>query len=274
MSYMRRKISYIIYKRIRPAIGLPLGFILMYGAFVNNITIPLLLTGTAFVLIEIYGGFYNDYWDYDEDLRNKREDKFIASGILNRGQVKSLAFTTLAAAIFLLLFTNIFVLIVALYCITLFVSYSHPKIRLKGNIRGYLIISTIFFFIPISLNTLLLPEFFLPTLLFSTYCFFQFMYILCQKDSTDLKDKKNIFLTHGWKKSSRITSVFGILASLSLLSICLFNPILVLVWLFNAISKSINMDRIRRKAITRSQRSRLILLEFITPYLYVAGVLL
>ncbi len=96
---MHRKMLYIIYKRVRPAFGLPLGFILMYGVFVNNITIPLLLTGAAFVLIEIYGGFYNDYWDYDEDLRNKRNDKFITCGILTRNQVKSLAFATLAAAI-------------------------------------------------------------------------------------------------------------------------------------------------------------------------------
>jgi len=266
---MRRKALYIIYKRIRPAFGLPLGFILMYGFFVNSISLQLILAGIVFVLIEIYAGLYNDYWDYDEDVKNKRKDKLTTSGLLTLERVKYLAFSLAGAAIILAAFTNTFVLFVALYAVIMFTFYSHPKFKLKGRIWGYLEVSTIFFFIPIALNTLLLPEFYPPTLIFSAYCFLQFAYILFQKDSTDPEDKKNIFLTHGWEKSTIATSVIGVLASLSLLIVCLFKPVLLLVWFFNAFTKFSNLNSIRNKTITRTLRSRLILFEFLTPYLFI-----
>lgn len=266
---MRRKALYIIYKRIRPAFGLPLGFVLMYGVFVHNITMPLLLTGIAFVLIEVYGGFYNDYWDYEEDFKNEREDKFLIYGLLNREQIKYISFSILVAALIVLLFTNLFVLSVALYSIPLFISYSNPKVRLKGHVFGYMLASSIFFFLPLSLNTLLLNYFYAPTIIFSFYCFFQYIYVLCQKDSTDPEDKKNIFKTHGWAKSTAATSIMGASASMFLLLLCLFRPVLLLVWFFNVFTKFSNLNSIRNKTITRTLRSRLIFFEFLTPYLYI-----
>ena len=171
----------------------------------------------------------------------------------------------------MLIFTNIFVLSVGIYCAFLPILYSNPRFRMKGNLRGYMLMSSVFFLLPISLNTILLESFYLPTLMFSLYCYFQFLYILCQKDSTDMHDEKNIFKLHGWNKASWVTALVGILASVFLLIICIFNPILIFVWIFNGVFKFFNIRDIKKGTVSRIRRGRFVMMEFITPYLYLLG---
>lgn len=266
---------YLVYKRLRPAFGLPFGFILMYGAYTNNLTPLLLLVGLGFICIEVMGGWYNDYWDYEEDVKNNRKDKFTTCGLLTREQIGDYSLIIAFMGLVILGFTNFVVFMLGGYYILLFIGYSHPKIRLKGHVGGYILLSSMFLFLPASLNSLYLREFSTFDVLLTLFCFFQFLYVLCQKDSTDLKDKnKNLFLDNSWGRAFSICVLSGTLSSISLLSICFSHNLLFSVWIINACSKSLNLIKIRKKQITRDLRSKLMLIEFLTPYLYVGVILL
>ncbi|MBN2331159.1 MAG: UbiA family prenyltransferase [Candidatus Aenigmarchaeota archaeon] len=271
---MHRKILYIIYKRLRPAFGLAFGFTLIYGLYINKITPPLLLAGLAFIFIETFGGLYNDYWDYEEDLRNRRKDKLTTMGILSRVQVRNLSFLFLGIGLSIVLILNAALFVLGLYWVTIFVLYCIPQVRLKGHIRSYLLASSIFFFFPFALDVTLGVGFSFTTLIFGLLFFSQFMYILCQKDSTDPEDEKNIFLRHGWIKPSIIMAFFASSALFFLLMVCLINPVLIIVWIFNLSLKMLNVKKIITRSITRRARYRLMLLEFLTPYLYIGGFFL
>ena len=270
----KKKVLYLIYKRLRPGLGLTFGFILMYAILANGITVPLFLTAVGFLLLALYGDLYNDYWDYDEDVRNKRKDKFIIAGLITRNQSKYISFLFAAGGLLLVWFVNIFIFILALYSFILHTSYSHPRIRLKGSIKGYVAFTSIFLFLPFGLLFITAASSLLFTALFGLFYFFQGNYILCQKDSTDTKDTTNLFLKHGWEKSTRITAVFGILSSLSLLLLSFVNIYFILVWVLNVFAKIFNINKIRIKTITKVTRYRLILIEFLTPYLYLGVGLL
>ena len=183
---------YLLYKRIRPGLGLPFGFILMFGIFFNAVCFPLLMVAAGFFLIELYGGLYNDYWDYEEDLRNGRTDKLTVAGYLTRAQARDSSFAIAAASVAMLALTNPAVLLLGMYYAALFIFYSYPGKRLKGRLEGYAVLSSAFLFLPFALALLLSIQLNALVLLFSMFFFFQFMYILCQKDSTDRKDKKNV----------------------------------------------------------------------------------
>lgn len=267
----KQKILYLIYKRLRPGLGLTFGFIIMYAIIANGLTFPLFLTAIGFLLLALYGDLYNDYWDYDEDVRNKRKDKFIIAGLITRNQSKYISFLFAAVGLLIAWFVNIFIFILGLYSFILHTSYSHPRIRLKGSIKGYVAFTSIFLFLPFGLLFITAATSLLFTVLFGLFWFFQFTYILCQKDSTDTKDVTNIFLTHGWEKSTRITAVFGILSSLSLLLLSFVNIYFILFWALNVLVKVLNINKIRERLITKKQRYRLILVEFLTPYFYLGG---
>ena len=133
-----------------------------------------------------------------------------------------------------------------------------------------------FLFLPMALNSLIVVEFALSrfSIIFALFFFLQFMYILCQKDSTDPEDDKNIFIDTGWRRSSLITLVFATLSSLFLLGICATSIWLLPVWGINTFSKILNVSKIWKKEISREIRSKLILIEFLTPYLCVGVMLL
>ena len=262
-------IAYLIYKRLRAPLGIPFGFILMYGMYANNLNLTILIAALGFCLIELFGGFYNDYWDYEEDKRNERNDKFTTTGLLSRKKVGNVSYMIAFFGVVSLLFTNLPVLVLGLYYLFLFVAYSHPAIRLKGKLWGYFALASMFLFMPVTLDGLLGIHTSFFSLVFTLFFFTQFMYILCQKDSTDPKDDKNIFMQHGWNKSAMIATGFGALSSGFFMVLCLVNPVLLLVWGINMFVKFFNLYRILTRNITRSHRSKFILTEFVTPYLYV-----
>jgi len=265
----RPNLLYLIYRRLRPVFGIPLGFILMYGAYTGNLTPVLLLAGFGFLLMHLFGDFYNDYWDYDEDIRNDRVDKFTTLGLLNRHQMRSLSFLIAPIALIALLFTNVWVSLIGIYYLIVLTAYSHPGIHLKGHVGGYSTLSSVYLFLPMTLNSLTLTELSISGIIFALFFFFQFVYILCQKDSTDTKDSTNLFIDKGWRKSSAITLIFATLSSIFLLGISITSIGLLSVWGINAYSKILNAGKIWKREITRELRSKLILIEFLTPYLYV-----
>jgi hypothetical protein len=263
---------YIIYRRLRPTFGLTLGFILMFGTLAANFTLPLLFTLIGFSLVAVMGDLYNDYWDYEEDLRNQRSDKILTARLMGRQQVKTLSITTGLVGLVMLMWRPMLFILGAAYFVLL-IAYSHPKIRLKGTVAGYSIISAVY---PV-LILLLGPALGLAEgpdmLLLAGFCFTQYAYILCQKDSTDLKDAGNIFLSNKWSQSFAYTAIFAVLSSAFLLMLSAASKWLLIIWVFNMSSKAVNLRLISGRRITRSLRSNLVLMEFLTPYLYAAAVL-
>jgi 4-hydroxybenzoate polyprenyltransferase len=206
-------------------------------------------------------------------MRNGRKDKFTTCGYLTRVQSRNISFLLAFLGLVSLAPTNIFVFSLGLYYVILFIFYSNPIKRLKGSVKGYATLSSTFLLLPFALGTLsggTAP--FLPV--FSSFYFFQFMYILCQKDSTDTKDRTNMFIVHGWGRSVKITALFSSLASVFLFSISIANPAFIVFWLVNLYAKFSNVNSIRLKAITKRKRYRLMLIEFLTPYLYLGGGML
>jgi len=268
------KILYLTYRRVRPGFGVPFASILMYGAFNGGLTWSIFIAALGFMLLEVFGGFYNDYWDYDDDIKNKRKDKFTTLGLLNKYQARNLSFLIAAIGLVFIWFTNIFVFVISLYYSILFILYSHPLTHLKGSVKGYMIATSMYLILPFTLNTLIGAETTLYGFMFGLFFFFQFTYILCQKDSTDKKDSTNLFMIHGWERYTKITALFGALSSLSLLLISFINPYFILIWALNAFVKFLNINSIRKKTITRKLRYRIVLTEFFTPFIYLIGVVI
>lgn len=271
---MYRYSIYLVYRRLRPALGLPLGFILMYGTYTGSLNPSILIAGIGFFFMHLFGDFYNDYWDFEIDIKNNRMDKFTTIGLLKRYQIMNLSLLNSFLALVFLAFTNIWIFILGIYYLVLLICYSNPKVHLKGHITGYLALASMFLFLPIALNSLSTTELSLFSLIFALFFFTQFMYILCQKDSTDINDEINIFINEGWRQSSVITLILATLGSLLFLVICTSSTWLISLWLINVFSKILNVNKIWKKEITRELRSKLILLEFLTPYLYVGVVYL
>ena len=267
---MKRKILWLMYRKLRPAFGIPLAFVLMTGIFLNVLNTLLIMTALGFFFIDLFGNFYNDYWDFAEDVKNNRKDKFTTCGILSAKKVLCLSMIFASVGILFLLFTNMSLIFLGVFYTFLLFIYSHNRVRLKGKVVGYCIVSFPYFLLPIVIShTQEIPI--LNALPLSLFFYFQCAYILCQKDSTEMKEYDNLFTNKGWKKSSEITIFFGICSSTFLLFLCLLNPILILVWLFNGFSKFLNLDNIRKRTITTHQRRRYVLMEFMTPYFYLVG---
>jgi len=268
-----KRVLWLMYKRMRVGFAF-FGLILMYGAYTNNFTISLLLIGLGFTCIELFGACYNDYQDYEEDVLNNRKDKLILTGLIKRKQMRNLSFFLCFIGLLLLWFMNLTIFLIGLYYSFWLLVYSHPKYHLKRyNVIGYGIVESVWLLLPISLSLFFLRSLSMSVIFLTFFCFFQYVYLLCQKDSTDLKDKTNLFLKHGWKKASFMCIVFASMASLFLFIISFSSIILLLVWIINGIIKIFNIHKIYNKNINRKLRSRLILGEFLTPYFYIFGVL-
>ena len=264
---MNRKILWLLYRKLRPALGIPFAFTIMSGVFLDVFSYNILFIALGFLFMDMFGNFYNDYWDYPEDMRNRRKDKLTTCGFIS---VKTALRTSIIFAIIgsiFLMSANMLLLSLGILYVFILFAYSHERVRLKGKVIGYNTVAFPFFLLPILIanaNGISL----LTSLPLALFFFFQYSYILCQKDSTDTKDKTNLFLSHGRKRSTYISGFFASLASMSLLSISFMSVALVLLWAFNLFSKTYNLNRIRLGTITRSLRSNLILVEFVTPYLY------
>jgi len=261
-----------MYRKLRPAFGIPLAFVLMTGIFLNVLNTLLIMTALGFFFIDLFGNFYNDYWDFAEDVKNKRKDKFTTCGILSAKKVLCLSMIFASVGILFLLFTNMSLIFLGVFYTFLLFIYSHNRVRLKGKVVGYCIVSFPYFLLPLAISI----SNGLPTtnaLPLSAFFYFQCIYILCQKDSTDTNDVDNVFIKNGWYQSFKITTFFGVLSSITLLLITFFNPVILFMWIFNLIAKTMNLFHIGQKTITRSKRGGFILMEFISHYLSLGGLL-
>lgn len=266
-----KKIIWFIYRKIRPALGLALGQVLMYYFF-NDVKQNILFLVVGIFFVHLFGDIYNDYWDYDDDINNNRKDKltlFLPKKFLKR---ISLLILTLGLLLLYISNMNIFILF-SLYAVLLTL-YSHPIVRLKRyDIYGYMLTVFPWFLFPFFMDKFLLQETTVTTYLFAIYFFSQWMYILCQKDSTDTMDSTNLFLKRGWSLASSFCILFAAASSFSLLALSL-TTLLKLIWFFNLSVKIINLKLIFQQKIGRKTRGLLVLMEFITPYLFVIAYLL
>ena len=273
MLTTRRKF-WLIYKRLRTAFGVTLGFIVIYAAYTNNFSLAILPIAVGLCLIHLFGDLYNDYVDYKQDVRNNRKDKWIISGLVSRKSMKTIFLITLATGLITLIFTNVYIFLLGLAYSGTLILYSNPKINLRRyDFLAYALVGLPIVFFPITFNTLFNRSFTQLDFFFMFFAFSHYVYLCCQKDSTDTKDETNVFIKRGQKNASLICVFFASIASLSLLGLSTFSTILIFVWITHVFSKSLNLYKIIRHDINRTLRSRLILSEFLTPYLYGLGVL-
>jgi len=266
------KKTWLIYKRLRVSIG-TFGLVLCFGAFAGVLSAALLQAAVGFALIELFGAAYNDYTDYEEDLRNQRIEKLTVSGFLTPAEVRALAVLALVAGLAVELAIDRRLFALGLYYGTFLFLYSHPSVFLKKyNVAGYAVVESFWLLMPFALSTVSAP----PrgglqgsTVLFAAFGFFQCVYFLCQKDSTDAHDRTNLFLARGWLKASVIVAMMAALASISLLLLAWQGPgapVVLLIWTANLLDKVVNCTLIWRRRIERQLRSRLVLFEFLTPF--------
>lgn len=266
------KLPYLIYKRIRVGLGLTFGFILMYGVLTSNINAGLVSIGIGFFLIHLFGDVYNDYCDYHEDIRNKRYDKLTVSKKLAPVRMRDFSFALLAVGLLILSAFNPALFVAGLYYGALLFAYSNHSIRLKRyHIKSYLLAATtVWPVIVFSLNYFFAESLTLLNALFVVFCMSQYLYIGCQKDSTDRKDDTNLFLVNKWGSAWAICAIASVIALLSFAGI-IFSLVLVIPWAINLSAKVMNLAKIRDMSITRKTRGRIVLIEFLTPYFYVLG---
>jgi len=246
----------------------------MYGAFNNLFNYEILLIASGFMLLHLFGDSYNDYWDYEDDVKNKREDKLTTSNLLAKEQIRKISFMILFFGLVLLFFANIYLLLTGLIYSLLLWAYSHPSMRLKKyDLLGYALTESPWLFVPFILNNFFSLPISISTWAFIFFYFFQYMYLLCQKDSTDLNDSTNLFIRRGWRNASAYCIIIASLSSISFFLLSLSSILLVFVWIFNLLAKVLNLGMIYRRKIERKTRGRFVLIEFLTPYLYIGGVL-
>ena len=268
-----RQKLWLIYKRLRVSIGI-FGFILMYGIITQQISFSLIVIGIGLAFIELFGATYNDYTDYGEDIQNQRFEKLTVSGFLTLDQTKYLSFFSLSLGLLLLLYMSPIIFALGIYYSIFLFLYSNPNYFIKQyNVIGYIAVESFWIIFPLLLSTFYLSSITFTSILFSMFVFSQYVYILCQKDSTDPNDRTNLFLARGWKKGSIVCGLFALLSSFALLIISLSSIVFFGIWLLNVILKVLNVSNIYKKSINRKLRSKLILAEFLTPYLYLVGVI-
>lgn len=262
----------MVYRRLRPAIGTSFAFMMMYAALAQGISTSYLFLALGFMLIHLFGDCYNDYYDVGEDIRNKRTDKLILSGAISREKFLYLSFLILVAGLALVAFSYQVMLLPASWYVLLLFFYSHPTIRLKKyNIAAYLLGGSVWIMAFLLLEVQSYAKVSKFGVVFALFSFSQFVFILCQKDATDKKDTANLFLSRGRRTSFQITAFFGAFSSLLLFLISIGNIFFTILWILNALTKTLLLGKIRQGTITRSERGRLVLAEFLMPYLYIAG---
>ena len=272
-----RRIAWLLYKRLRTGIGVTLGFAVMYGAYTRTIFtdfwawLPIAL---GFWFIHIHGDLFNDYYDYEEDKRNKRTDKWTTNGLVSKRGILRLSVAVALTGLAVLATINIYVFLTGLAFALTSILYSHPALRAKRfELNGYLLITLPIFLFPVAWNTAFGRPFSAQDLLVGLFFGFHYLYLCCQKDSTDPRDCTNIFIRHGWQTASLVCIAFGVIASALFLSVAT-TLALFAVWTQNVVSKIVNLRAIYTKNVSRSMRARIILSEFATPYLYLGASML
>ncbi len=249
--------------------GLTFGFILMYGALTSNISASLLLIATGFFLVHLFGDIYNDFCDYHEDVRNARHDKLSVNKFMTPKGMRNLSFLSLLFGLLILSsFSNVLLAAGIYYAVLLF-AYSNKRVRLKKyHIKCYLLATTTWLVTIISLNYFFMESMSLPIISLTVFCMSQYLYIGCQKDSTDKKDDTNLFLANKLKMAWMICITA---AAVSLVSFggLIYSPAMAVPWVINLSAKILNLKKIHNRTITRKVRGRIVLVEFLTPYIYV-----
>ncbi len=262
-------LAWMIYRRTRVAFAFT-GFIIMYSLYVGILNTTVLLIAVSVFFAEMFGVCYNDYHDIDEDLMNKRTDKMIVNNTLTCRQMKFISVCMFFASIAASAFSGFLPLIV-LYLLMAFL-YSNPKVRLKKyTIKGYLTVASTWLLIPLYMGVTLRGMLNLIDVFFAMFFFFQYTYLLSQKDSTDPKDKTNLFIRSGWKRASAICTALGFLSSLFLFMVSFASVPLLMVWGINLAVKVGQNHRVHMKRIDRSSRSNFTLMEFLTHYIWIGG---
>jgi hypothetical protein len=147
--------------------------------------------------------------------------------------------------------------------------YSHPAVRLKGKLWGYMM-SFPYFFLPVAM-ALQAGAPVIAALPLGLFFYMQCIYILCQKDATDIGEKDNIF-GENHKRAYQATLLFATISSLSLLVVVLGAPYVAAGFTLSVFSKGLNLRGIRQRTLSRPQRSRNALMEFASHYASVGGV--
>ncbi|VVB59565.1 UbiA prenyltransferase family protein [uncultured archaeon] len=247
----------------------------MYAAVTHSMNHTILLIASGFMLIHLFGDCFNDYYDVKDDLRNGRQDKLILSGVISAKRLYNLSILILVLGLSFVALADTAMFLPALWYSVLLFSYSHPSIRLKKyDLVAYLLGGSVWIFTFLFLDMGLFGRISFLGTVFALFSFSQFVFILCQKDITDNKDSTNLFLSKGRINSLRITVFFGMLSSLSLLILSTTPPFFIFIWVANLLSKSLLLNKIRLNSITRQYRSRLVFVEFLTPYFYIGGNIL
>ena len=271
------RLLYLALKRAKPALAL-VGFILMHAALTNSFSTTSVVIALSLGLAYLFGDMYNDYWDVEEDIRNERKEKLTVAGILTREQMKKASFMVLGAGLVLGLLIDFSVFFIGLLLGVLLIAYSHPAIRLKKyNVVGYALLGVPFFMMPFAVEQHFSIDFNLNTYFFGLFFFSQYTYILCQKDSTDLRDDvgTNLFLKKGWSNATLITALFALLSSVFMFLVSMSSIILSIIAVLNFIFLKLgNIYLIFTKSINRKLRFKITTLDFVTPFLmFVIGLL-
>ena len=268
----RMSLPYLIYKRVRAGFGITFGFILMYGVLTSSIGIPLLAIAAGFLFIHLFGDLYNDSCDYEEDRKNMRKDKLTLNGNVDVSGMRKISFIAVAAGSIILFSVDILLFLVGLYYAVMLFAYSNPRIRLKNyHYWCYLLAAgTVWPPIVFGMNLLFSQAFSLSTIMPMAFFSSQFFYILCQKDSTDKKDIKNIFISNSWNTAWSIC-VFSAVFAITAFSGLIYSAAMLIPLFINIAAKFFNLSKIRDRTITRQTRGRLMLVEFLTPYMYIVS---
>lgn len=269
---MKGNLLWLVYKKLRPALGIPFAFVLISGAFLGILNLQIITLAFGLFFIDLFGNFYNDYCDFAEDVRNKRKDKFTTCGVIRQKTTLHISIGMIITGFIILFNTHTFFLLFGILLAFLLFAYSHKALRLKGKLFGYAM-SFPYFILPL-LIAFVFDTHTKNALALGLFFYFQCMYVLCQKDSTDTKDESNLFISKGWNLSFKITTFFAVLSNVSLLYLSTTNISLLPAWILNTFAKAGNLKHIRVRTITRNQRSNYILAEFLSHYLFVVCILI
>jgi len=261
---------WLIYKRLRTATGVTLGLVLIYAAYKNAFGPALVPLALGLWLIHLFGDLYNDYVDFSVDKRNKRKDKWTVSGFASRKTVKNIMLLSLVGGLAL---TNAWVFLLGLAYASMLAVYSSPRIGIRRyDFFAYVLIGIPMLFFPFAFNSFFSRGFSAQDAFFSIFAYSHYVYLYCQKDSTDKSDPTNLFIKRGWASASIVCVSFAAVACVALLGLTIASPLLMAVWAVHVLSKGANLYKISTNTIERTLRSRLILLEFLMPFLFVGGV--
>ena len=267
-----KSLLWLMYRRTRVGIAFA-GFILMYAVYTGTFGITMALVALSVFFAELFGACYNDSQDFKEDVDNQRYDKLTVSDILTVSQMKFVSVLMFFGSLVTSIFSG-FVLPAGVYLFMAW-AYSYSGIRLKRyHLKGYVAAASTWLIIPVYLGLLFRGGVTKLDIFFSMFFFFQYTYLLSQKDSTDAKDRTNLFIEHGWSRAASICGFLALVSSSVLLMLSFGSAVLFFAWMLNFAVKIYQMNGLYTKKITREIRGNCTLMEFLTPYVYLGSSLI